>query len=249
MKALTSIVNYTVLVFLVMISPFNQLFGTNYEIGDSLNVYAKSGLNIRSEANSNGEKIKLIPFGHKIKIIDTKNFELRDTIERLPGNWVEISYLGIHGFVFDGYLSKLSIPVSSQKTKDLFFDLRSYIKENYEKKFEVSTHEPCDDPDGKVCNHGQLITTYDENIVHAVAVGWESGTDNFHFRNTRFAEIINLLLLFVDKQTPLFKILNRRVNTNNEFRKEIKFQKEGFSCILAWDEKDCLIKLSSWVYE
>ncbi len=237
----------TIIILSLITFPTNQIFGINYEAGDSLNVYAKNGLNIRSKANLDGEKIRLIPFGSIVKIIDTKNFELRDTFERVPGNWVEISYLGINGFVFDGYLSKLTIPKPSQKANYLISDLTSYIKANYKKKFEVSTHEPCNDPDGKECNHGQFITTYSENIVHAVTYSWESEANDFYFRDTRLSEVTNLLLLFVDEQNPLFQTLNKRKNTGFDHRKEIKYQKEGINFILTWDEKDCLIKFDSWV--
>lgn len=247
MKPLNQIVKLTIIILSVITFPTNQIFGLNYEAGDSLNVYAKNGLNIRSKASVDGEKIELIPFGSKVRIIDTKDFELRDTFERVPGNWVEISYLGINGFVFDGYLSKLTIPKLSQKTKYSISDLASYIKANYKKEFEVSTHEPCNDSVGKECNHGQFITTYGKNIVHSVAYSWESETNDFHFRDTRFSEIINLLLLFVDEENPLFQTLNERKNTGFDHRREIKHQKEGINFILIWDEKDCLIKLDSWV--
>lgn len=247
MKILNQIAKLTITILSLIIFPTNQIFGINYEAGDSLNVYAKNGLNIRSKASLDGEKVRLIPFGNKVTIIDTKNFELRDTFERVPGNWVEISYLGINGFVFDGYLSKLTIPKLSQKPQYLISNLTSYIKGNYKKKFEVSTHEPCNDPDGKECNHGQFITTYGKNIVHAVTYSWESETNDFHFRHTRFSEVINLLLLFVDEQNPLFQTLNKRNNTGFDHRREIKHQKEGINFILIWDKKDCLIKLGSWV--
>ena len=115
---------------------FNQ-FGTAaalYQPGDSLYVWAKSGLKMRVEPNLKGDKVLTIPYGTKLKI-DSYEEELPEIKIRvvesqkidgltyksfyLKGHWCRVNYLGTIGYVFDGYLSKLPP-----------FDLSPYLSEN-----------------------------------------------------------------------------------------------------------------------
>lgn len=122
---------------------FNQ-FGfaaTLYQPGDSMYVWAKSGLKMRIEPSLKGDKILTIPYGTKVKI-DSYKEELPEVKVRvvkaqkidgmeyksfyLKGHWCRVNYLGTEGYIFDGYLSKLPT-----------FDLEPYLN-NSEVKHSVT---------------------------------------------------------------------------------------------------------------
>ena len=243
MKTLNIITKLLFFLFITILFQINSIFGFNYEVRDSLIVYAKNGLNFRTTPSLNGDKVGLIPFGSQIQVVDTKQFEIRDTFDGFSGNWIEIDYLGLAGFVFDGYLSKFPIPKPSYKTGYLGDNLSSYIAENYEKKIELNTAKPCNDSIGKECDHGQIIGVYGENIVYTVAYGWERVEYNFHFRNTRFSEMINLLFFFTDDKSPMFETLDKKIDVGFDHVREIKHHHNDFFFSLFWDERDCLISM------
>lgn len=125
------------LLFLVSIFFFNEVGLTqNYQAGDSLYVWAVSGLSMRTTPDLKGEKIMTISYGERIKIENKKGDLPRmkvllkkgrevneeegglpdrydgERIKTIPdffieGHWVKISYYGIEGYLFDGYLSSL----------------------------------------------------------------------------------------------------------------------------------------------
>lgn len=95
---------------------------TLYQPGDSMYVWAKSGLKMRVSPDLKGDKILTIPYGTKVKI-DSYQEELPtikvrvvkaqkiDGIEYksfyLKGHWCRVVYLNTVGYIFDGYLSKM----------------------------------------------------------------------------------------------------------------------------------------------
>ena len=108
-----------------------------YKPGDTLYVWATSGLNIRAAANANAKVVGKIGFGEmvlsragknwnlyqnesvKIKDVQAIHGERTKTIT-LRGNWAMITYNDIEGFVFDAYLSKLKPPDHNESSS--FFE-------------------------------------------------------------------------------------------------------------------------------
>lgn len=90
---------------------------SRYQFGDSLFVWAKSGLNLRIKPSIDAPKLTVIPYGNTIEVIDTAIQTLSHSIViakptekdgfRLKGFWVMVKYGEKVGFTFDGYLSKL----------------------------------------------------------------------------------------------------------------------------------------------
>ena len=99
-----------------------------YREGDTLFVWAKSGLVLRATDDFKSEKIATLPFGTAVK---THSYKYRDEdiseIEvvvvqpynfngkkypgyKIPGQWVKVTAQGKTGYVFDGYLSKYPPP-------------------------------------------------------------------------------------------------------------------------------------------
>lgn len=83
-----------------------------YKIGDTLNVWAKNGLFIRSEPNVKSEKIGKLEYGNSVVVVEQtlrkiafSVLEFKDF--KIKGFWVKINYNDQIGYIFDGYLSKL----------------------------------------------------------------------------------------------------------------------------------------------
>ena len=67
-------------------------------------VLAPSGLNLRKEAKANSEKLTNIPYGAQVELI-TKPEESSMLVDQIPGGMAKVSYEGLIGYAFDGYLS------------------------------------------------------------------------------------------------------------------------------------------------
>lgn len=95
---------------------------STYQPGDSMYVWAQSGLKMRVEPSLKGDKILTIPYGTKVQIDSYQN-ELPEIKVRvveaqkidgteyksfyLKGHWCKVTYLDTVGYIFDGYLSKM----------------------------------------------------------------------------------------------------------------------------------------------
>lgn len=110
-------------IFFFLIS--NSAFcADHYKVGDTLFVWAKSGLNLRSDATTKSDILAKIPIGEELKIVALSdmryNTELINTIDSnyvqvksirkidpliLFGNWVKVqTESGLEGYVIDQYL-------------------------------------------------------------------------------------------------------------------------------------------------
>lgn len=96
----------------------------SYKAGDKLTVLAKSGLTLRNNANSNGKKKTLIPFG---AIVTVQAEGLKATAHQveefkgytIKGHWVKVKYGEDEGWAFDGYLSGLKVNADSKEAKGI----------------------------------------------------------------------------------------------------------------------------------
>ena len=81
--------------------------------GSNYHVMALSGLKMRDLPNLKGKKILTIPYNGEVEVIATgfgelKVKELEDFY--IEGEWVQVSYNGKEGYVFDGYLTQFPLP-------------------------------------------------------------------------------------------------------------------------------------------
>ncbi len=125
-----------------------------YQIGDTLWVWATSGLVLREQAEFSGKRLDLVPFGTAVVCLGAKSWESIETIEAAPafeygsshekssalklrGQFLKITFNGKEGFVFDAYLSRLSTPKNvgwveySDKSKRLEIRSSDWQKESF----------------------------------------------------------------------------------------------------------------------
>ena len=105
----------TILLILILITALKLAASDDYEVGQKLFVWAKSGLNIRANAGTGYSIVDRIPFGEKVLVLEKTEFNYNvKAIDNptnpliLKGNWVKIeSKKGVIGFVIDQYLLSL----------------------------------------------------------------------------------------------------------------------------------------------
>lgn len=83
-------------------------FSQKYAVGDEMYVIAEGGLDLRKEPNPEGRRVALLSRGSKVRIEQMPETEEVKLPNQYKGRWVEISYAGTKGYVFDAYLSRLS---------------------------------------------------------------------------------------------------------------------------------------------
>lgn len=74
---------------------------------DYYSVIANPGLQMRNRPSLEGERVMLIPFGEKIKVLRKTDLPMK--AEGLDGFWYLVEYEGKQGYVFSGFLSRISI--------------------------------------------------------------------------------------------------------------------------------------------
>lgn len=110
--------------FFSLSNMYSALAIGQYGEGDTLFVWAKSGLVLRAAADFKAEKIITLPYGTAVKTLSHKYrdediSEIEVTVVKpysfegknypgykIPGQWVKVTVQGKTGYLFDSYLSK-----------------------------------------------------------------------------------------------------------------------------------------------
>ncbi len=96
-------------------------------------VYAFSGLKLRAQPKSDGQVLKVIPYGDKVIILEES--ENSATIEWLSGKWVKVIHEGEEGYLFEGFISELPIPnykfEMTQSDLDLTYPILAWAEYHY----------------------------------------------------------------------------------------------------------------------
>ena len=127
-----------------------SLFGIDrYQVGDSLFIIAKTGLNLRQDADMKSPVLTILPYGERVEVLAERHpnwhkdadsvqiirpEEWYQSAEPTPaywltGRWVPVKYGEQRGYVFDGYLSRH--PPFVFDRFGLIEDLPAYVERNY----------------------------------------------------------------------------------------------------------------------
>jgi hypothetical protein len=77
-------------------------------------VIVKKGLNLRAEPNVSSKVLALVPYRERANLLEGKKIEA--VIDGITGNWVNASYNGKTGWLFDGFLSDREILKSTRES-------------------------------------------------------------------------------------------------------------------------------------
>lgn len=92
-------------------------------------VISTTGLNIREKPDRKSKRVAVIPFGHRVTVLDTISYGV-DTVGthrfydwegkiydvQLHGRWVKVSYKGVEGYVIDGFLTVPPVESENMRT-------------------------------------------------------------------------------------------------------------------------------------
>jgi Bacterial SH3 domain len=121
MKTITSLF----VLFFAVVLPLAAI--NNYKAGDQLTVLAKSGLTLRSAAESKAKKKSNLPYGTVVTVLKegyktVKHSSTEFKGYTINGYWVKVKAGDEEGWVFDGYLSKLNVDASTDEAKGVSAD-------------------------------------------------------------------------------------------------------------------------------
>lgn len=88
---------------------------SRFKEGETLNVWAASGLNMRDKPDAKAAKVSTIPYGAKVFVQPNIGLKIPFEVEEfkgfmVKGYWLLVKYGNTEGFVFDGFLSRLPAP-------------------------------------------------------------------------------------------------------------------------------------------
>ena len=131
-----------ILVFICQgISATNPSHFVNYLQGETLNVFATSGLKLRTAANLKSDVVTVIPYGEAVTVLN--HFDLatakQQRIDWIDGLWIYVGYGNFEGYVFDGYLSRLPIPDDASQFCDDCYELVNPLNNYLDAHFRVQS--------------------------------------------------------------------------------------------------------------
>jgi Bacterial SH3 domain len=91
---------------------------SRFKEGETLNVWAQSGLNMRDKPDAKAPKLTTIPYGAKVIVQPNIGVKIPFEVEEfkgfiVKGYWLLVKYGNTEGFVFDGFLSRLPAPAKN----------------------------------------------------------------------------------------------------------------------------------------
>jgi len=200
--------------FLVLVTSLSMCKG-NYAVKDTMNVLSINGLNIRQEASLTCSIIGNLKYGNEVIVVNTYNFKKTDTIDNRMGNWIQISFNDLEGFVFDGYLSGLPVPELDIDRRHPYERLNEYIRENFTPIQEpIRITEPYIDVDGKDAN-SSVVTKMSNNLTRKETYWYEEWEDKLYFEKIRFSELISLFEIFINGNNNYIKAYQGKINSLN----------------------------------
>ena len=120
--------------FLILTFFSGTMMGHNGPESRTSRVYAPSGLKLRVHPNTEGEILKIIPYGDKVIVME--EMLENERIEWMSGHWVKVQHEGAEGYLFGGFLSELPMPKEDfELTQDdlgITYPLLSWAEHNYD---------------------------------------------------------------------------------------------------------------------
>ncbi|MDF1694455.1 MAG: SH3 domain-containing protein [Saprospiraceae bacterium] len=123
---------------LFMVIFYVQMWASNgpgFIEGTQLYVVANSGLTLRLEPKMEAEVLTIAEFGSSVEVLNQPDsLQYLEKVNWVEGRWVYVEYDGIRGYMFDGYLTDLPMPIYEfercQLDLDLIYPLESWTDVN-----------------------------------------------------------------------------------------------------------------------
>ena len=205
------IIPVLIFIFISQISANNFV---NYLQGDQLNVFAVSGLKLRTADHMQSEVLTVIPYGETVTVLNHFDLNTAKTqrIDWVEGRWIFVSYGVLEGYVFDGYLSRLPIPDDASQFCDECHELVNPLNNYLDAHFRVQTIL---DSSPKA----EMNFTYEYLLEQSLIVKRRSGESwwgiELEMLNYRMPEALNLLRAMIVSDED-----------RNEFEESLMFKED-----------------------
>lgn len=244
------IAHLLILTFLYQICSAQQT--GNYKAGDTLRVFALSGLKLRDQNNLSGKVVATMKFGEAVVIEQTFQFDQNHsgTIEGFKGHWIKIKYGTLTGFAFDGFLSALPVPETrptqvnekelskedmeleeQYRGQELEVALTAYIEKHFTKICDPVEYYNGSDGEGFQILQIQKLS---RNFTEIKIGGWEGYGTELIMPDTRLSEVKNLILILANGCGLKDSILSELKNNLNALTDEGKALQEVLSLDMFW---------------
>jgi Bacterial SH3 domain len=172
---------------------------SRFSEGETIYVWAMSGLNMRKLPDAKSEKIASLPYGTKVTVQPNIGVIVAHEVEefkdfKVKGVWLLVKYGDKEGFVFDGYMSRLVAPEYYKKGIVSYFDNKiGNIGEKYDVK-EVKSEIDED-------NSNSYKQKYQKGIIYEFTSAYETDLEKITLPNlTLFGSDFKCMLLKVYKK-------------------------------------------------
>jgi hypothetical protein len=81
-----------------------------FTVGETLTVFATSGLKLRATPASESLVLDIIDYGSEVKVLELDTSNAAFSVEWATGNWVKVEFEGTEGYLFNGFMSNLPLP-------------------------------------------------------------------------------------------------------------------------------------------
>ncbi len=229
-----------VLILMLLCLDFQSVnANSTYDWGDTLYVWAKSGLNMREGPGTDFPKMKKLEYGEKVQVIDDylRSTPLSLTILRknkrhnqfkLKGHWVRVKIGSREGYVFDGYLSRLpAMEIRQTNDGHVFEHFNEYAK----REFGIDS----------TALNADSIKNYRERYIYKNGMEWKDPQSECYFASLDLGKIsFNEAYLIFEKMTSFedhakyFKPSDLAFNEPGEpieyeyFQTTVEKEKSGF---------------------
>ena len=107
--------------------------------GELVNVFAPSGLKLRTAPHLDAEVVDIVRYGDRVKILNTFGYpeENAARIDWIDGHWILVEFDGLSGYIFDGYLSNLPFPDDLDQIVSNGYSFTYTLGEYFESHFEI----------------------------------------------------------------------------------------------------------------
>ncbi len=227
------------ILFLTLTLFGGHLFGKVEPENNTKYVYAYSGLKLRATPSAEGQVLKVIPYGEKVTVVAST--EHKELIEWMSGHWVKVEHEGEEGYLFEGFISGLPIPVynfeMTQNDLDLTYPLLAWAEHNFDeiKNSDTIQSEQLDKIT-QYLEHDIVLTRSDNPYDFKVTM---------ELPDTRIEDAYNLLksMLLTKPERHTFENKSvfldnlegdiHRIKVNLEYPVEIRQLKNGHSKIIV----------------
>jgi hypothetical protein len=177
---------------------------SRFSEGETLYVWALSGLNMRKLPDAKSEKIAALTYGTKVTVQPNIGIIVAHEVEefkdfKVKGIWLLVRYGDKEGFVFDGYMSRLVAPKYYKKGIENYLDDKiGNIGEKYD-LIEVKSEIDED-------NSNSYKQKYQKEIIYEHTSAYETDVEKITLPNlTLFEGYILLRQLYHNDSEDLFR--------------------------------------------